>query len=198
MDFTILVKNAPLFLILTTLIIALIVFLKFQKNRILVETLTSVDGGCVSSSSRYCIAIDKKTKTKHLKQMFGNKVLYCPSQKYFKKVDSVPFIGIQRHLTYIKNGKDVKIVLPSSDFSNYSTIEDVDYRRWLFLNEREEFLRKIDKDKIMFLLSIYAPLVVIIATILFFAVTIMYQIGVLHTLENNIDKMTQTIINTIK
>ncbi len=198
MDLRIVVENLPFLFMVVIIFIILFIFLKFKKNRILVEILSCVDGGLISSSNRYHIVLDRKTKTKHLKPMFGKESLFCPQDKFFKKVEGNPFIGINRHLTYIKDGKDVKAVLPSSDLGADADIYKVEYTRWVFLNDREEFLRSIDKNKILFLLSIYAPLVVIIATILFFSITIMYQIGVLHTLEVNIEKMTETIINTIK
>ena len=198
MNMGLIIEQTPLFIFFLSLLAAFFVFIKFQKSRILVETLEYVDKGFISKSGRYNIILDPKTKTKHLKPIFGKKTLYCPQNKYFKKVDGMAFIGINRHISFIKDGKDVKAVLPTNDINPNAEIHILDYRRWLFLKEREEFLRKIDKDKIVFLLSIYAPLIVVISTILFFAVTIMYQIGVLNNLSSEISKISDALINTIK
>lgn len=197
MNMEVIVQQTPLFMFVLSIMAAIFVFMQFSKHKIMVEVLEYVDGGFISKSFRCCKMKDRRTRTKHLKPMFSKKTLYQPSNMYFKKVNGMPFIGVNRHITFIKDGVDLKAVLPSKDTSNLAEVSILDYRRWFFLKQREEFLRNINKDKIMFLLSIYAPLIVIVSTILFFAITIIYQIGVINNISHEIKEISKAIINTV-
>ena len=143
--------------------VALFVFFKFAIHRVFVEIMPRVKGGYVCQGGRYAINYDKQNKLEYLQPMFGRERLPAfPSQAY-QKCKGLPFIGILRELSLIElNRYNYKVSLPTTDKDKYGETRYYNTLNWVFLEQRRQFLKHTQREQMMNLLSMLAPMVVIL------------------------------------
>lgn len=161
-----------------------IIFTKLATNRILVEKLYIVKNGLVVRNGRY--RIDNKNNC--LRAMFGPDKLPLFPEQYYQKVNGAPILGLRRVISVVfKNKYSPMICLPTDNKENIGEYKDLETRRWYYTIQRNIFLKQFNKTNIAYILTVYAPLVIIIFTIGFFIYMLFIEKNAMQDLSNKID-----------
>lgn len=165
---------------------------RLMTHSIFVERLTLVKGGYVSTGGRYAEVFDKYSELWFLRPIFGKARLPIFPSNHYQKVKSLPFLGVKRELMliYINKFNPIpKVIVPTQDNKRYGIIKDVDIKRWLFINQRQEFIRKLKQADIVYMLSILAPTIIIFGSIIFFTITILLQASITTSVGNEMKEL---------
>jgi len=176
----------------------LVVFWRFFTHRIFIEKLELVQGGYVIRGGRYCVAFDKHSKLHYLKPMWGKEKLPYFPEKYFQKAKGLPFFGIKRELSLIFLNKYTPMVSIPPNTGRVGGVKRVDIKRWFFMNEHSRFIEKIKRGDVYLFLSIFAPSLIIFATLIFFSVIVMMQINITENLGDRIDDLFNVLVEMYK
>ena len=158
--------------------IALALILKLATHRILVEKKINLKGGGVIRAGRYKEIWDKDIELKYLVPMFGRERIPGFPTKAYQKVNGMPFFGIRRHLILEFENKYSPIAIvpnkETGDYLHFPTIKHYDeYNQKLFL-------KKFRREGILSALHDYAPVVVIVGAIGFWAYMMFLQTNVIE------------------
>lgn len=170
------------------------VLIKLSTHRIMVEKLQIVKDGYVSSFGRYALAKDKKTSLVYLKPMFGPEKLPPFSSDCFQKVRGAPIFGTRRAITLIfKNKHSPVVCLPVDDKTLLGTIKPHEVKRWYYTDQRETFLKAFNKGDFAYFLTIYAPILVILGAVIFWALMIYFQTGITKNLGAELSELVKRL-----
>ena len=150
------------------------VLFKLHKSRIFVEVYEKIKGGYVQKAGRYRIVFDKQTNMHCLISMMGGQRLPAFSSKHYQKVESQPIIGILRQIKLIKVNKHTyyPITPPDNQLACLGEVQPYNSLGWVRTEIIREFEKKIHKGQLLYLISILAPIVVILAVLAFFGIAI--------------------------
>lgn len=190
------ITPATINLLMFGLIIAVVLFVlwKLHQNRMYVEIYEKVKSGYISKPGRYRIIYDKGTKMHSLVPMFGNERIPAFKSEHFQKVQSVPYFGILRQIKLIKVNKHTYYpVLPPTDRSILGDVKDYDSLTWVETEMIKAFEKKINRGQLLYVLSVTAPLIVIISAIVFLIIAMYTDQYLLHTLVAKIEEVTTAL-----
>ena len=183
---SIIASNSTSIVIGIFVLFILMLLYKLSTHRVQIERLTPVEGGYVSTTGRYRLVYDKKSKRPSFVSMFGNEKLPAYDSKYFQKIQGgIPFIGAMRTLSLVFINKYSPVVCNTN-----GQLEHIDNKRWLFDTDKAQYIKQRESGNLAYFLAIYAPLIVIVGSIAFWAVTIFMQINVV---ENFGDQLTELV-----
>jgi len=170
----------------------LALIIKLLTYRVLVEKCYILKSGNIIKTGRYREYWDKKLKLKYLMPMNGKDRLPGFPTKAFQKVWGVPFFGVNRHLILQFNNK----YSPTAIVPKQVTGEAVKFNTLKYYIEdmKEEFIRKLKKQGYMAKLHDYAPVIVIIGAIGFWAYAIFAQVNIYETIADKINDVGSSLI----
>lgn len=179
------------------LTIVLFILYKCISNRICVEINEAVHKGVVPSSGRYRRVYNSRTKMHELRPMLGREPLPDFPHNAFQKVKDWPFFGIKRQLTLIKlNEYTYKVALPDLNIENDFKIIDYDVKGWVYNLMYSKFENRIRMSNLLYVLSIFAPILVIILSIGIFVMAIGANMMLISNLNNEIHRLIDVLVIT--
>lgn len=135
---------------------------KMSRHRITVEQYEFVKGGFVIRSHRYRRKFNKSTKIHELVPMYGKEVIPDFDYDDFHKDKGFPFFGSQRSLKLVRiNRWTYKVIVPPKG-GNVGAVEERDCMGWVRGQINYAVDRFIKRERLMMLLSVIAPLAVIL------------------------------------
>lgn len=189
--FGISINGSSMMYIFMVLTVTWVMYL-FSTHRISVESMFRINDGFVNKSGRYKKVIDKETSLEYLKPMLGKSWLPLAPQKAFQKVDGPPIFGSVRSIIYL-----FRSTLPSAALLPDGTLHNFNIRRWLYMKERHKMVKKIkSKDAISFMM-IYLPVLIVVGSIIFFALLVALEIKLNLVLSSRFTEITDLILNKL-
>lgn len=174
---------------ITLLIVTLLwILFKFMSHRIEVEKLIRVEGGYIYKSGRYRESWDKTSKRQSLSPMFGREKLPAFDSSHYQNVRGMPFIGVVRNISLVFLNKYSPIVCDSSGKLTY-----VDTKRWHFDTQKAEYLKKRRTSNLTYFLGIYAPVIIIVGAIMFWAAMVYFQVQTVEKFAEELNVLVQKL-----
>jgi hypothetical protein len=176
--------------------LVIIIIIRYATHRILVEKLVIVNGGYVISTNRYARAYDKRSKLSYLRPMWGRERLPPFPDNFFIKTSGMPLVGCNRLISLIFVNKNTPVVVqpPNPALNLPPCIDEVDIKRWFFINDRSQFIEKVKKGQLFYTLSILAPGIVIIGCIAFFSFLVLMQMNIINNFGDRLNELIDVLM----
>lgn len=174
-------------------LLVLMLFHKITTCKIKIIQFYKVRNGHVVKVGRYREATDSATKQKYLAPMFGNKNLPFVDYESTQKVNGVPIVGINRELKLVfPDEYNPYVMLPNGE------LEALNNKLWIFNKNKSDFIKKFARSNFINFIQIFAPTIVIIGALLFWAFAIYLQLGITNQIGESVQQNTEILKNVLQ
>ena len=108
--------------------------------------------------------------------------------KAFQKVKSIPIIGATRSVIYLFPRS-----LPSCALLPNGSLFEFNIKRWVYMNQRHDLIKKHQKDKLIKFFSIYAAILIVVSCFIFFAFVIFIEIKNDRLVVSQLEKLVRQV-----
>lgn len=181
-------NNLTTIYVAVLVLVVLTVIYKLMTHRIKVEKLVLVRGGYVYRSGRYRLVHNKESRRPSLQPMWGKNKLPPFDSQYLQKIAGIPFVGAQRCLTLVFLNEYSPVVCDTDGRLHY-----VDVKRWHFDTQKALYLAKRKRGNIAYFIGIYAPLMIILGAIVFWAFMMVLQVNATEKFAESLQEMVRRL-----